>query len=146
MSSRRDIDDLQRQIQELFNDLWKVPRFSGLREGFRPNADCYRTENPTAIHIVVELAGVEAESIKVLVAGRTVVVAGRRERALDPGVRIQQLELDYGPFERQIQLAEDVDSDATTATYERGLLEITLPIVEAKQPESKVPIEVRRAR
>jgi HSP20 family protein len=146
MSPGRDIDDLQRQIQELFNDLWKVPRFSGLREGFRPNADCYRTDNPPALHIVVELAGVEAESIQVLVAGRTVVVAGRRERTIDPGVRIQQLELDYGPFERQIQLAEDVDSEKTTATYERGLLEITLPVVEDEQPQSRVPIEVRRTR
>ena len=81
-----------------------------------------------------------------LVAGRTVVVAGRRERAVDRGVRIQQLELDYGPFERHIQLAEDVAGDATTATYERGLLEITLPIVEAKQPQARVPIEVRRTR
>jgi HSP20 family protein len=146
MSPGRDIDDLQRQIQELFNDLWKVPRFSGLREGFRPNADCYRTDNPPALHIVVELAGVEAESIQVLVAGRTVVVTGRRERTIDPGVRIQQLELDYGPFERQIQLAEDVDSEKTTATYERGLLEITLPVVEAEQPQSRVPIEVRRTK
>ncbi len=144
VSSRRNVDDLQRQIQELFNDLWKVPRFSGLHDSFRPNADCYRTDDPPTLHVVVELAGVDAESIQVLVAGRTVIVAGNRQRPYGRGARIQQLELDYGPFERQIQLNEDIDGQATTATYERGLLEIALPIVEAVREQASVSIEIRR--
>jgi HSP20 family protein len=142
---RRDIDDLQRQIQELFNDLWKVPRFSGLREGFRPQADCYRTDDPPTLHVVVELPGVDPKEVQVVVTGRTVLIAGHRSRP-HPGARIQQLELDYGAFERQIQLAEDVDGQATTATYERGLLEIVLPVVEAVRPQAKVSIVVRRSK
>jgi hypothetical protein len=31
---RRDIDRLQGEIEELFADLWQVPRFAGLRHGF----------------------------------------------------------------------------------------------------------------
>ena len=38
--TRRDVDKLQEEIEELFADLWQVPRFSGLRLGFRPNVDC----------------------------------------------------------------------------------------------------------
>ena len=37
--TRRDVDKLQEEIEELFADLWQVPRFSGIRRGFRPNVD-----------------------------------------------------------------------------------------------------------
>ena len=38
MTPKRDIDQLQREIQELFADLWQVPRFTAGRSGFRPHA------------------------------------------------------------------------------------------------------------
>lgn len=145
MTRRRDMDELQQQIQELFNDLWQVPRFSGLRNGFRPEIDCYRTEEPAAYHIVVELPGIDPEQVQIVVHGRTVVVAGVRERPGLAGARVMQMELDYGPFQRQLQLAEDVDSDAATATYERGLLEIVLPLAPEPPPRERVAIQVRRA-
>ena len=53
MAGPRDIDQLQREIQELFSDLWQVPRFAGTRRGFRPQADCYRTDDPPEIHVIV---------------------------------------------------------------------------------------------
>ena len=43
------MDQLQNEIQELFADLWQVPRFSGLRAGFRPQIDCYRTADPAEL-------------------------------------------------------------------------------------------------
>ena len=58
---RRNIDDLQDEIQELFDDLWQVPRFAGMRRGFRPQCDCYLTEDPRTLHVVVELPGVDPE-------------------------------------------------------------------------------------
>jgi HSP20 family protein len=145
VTQRRDIDDLQQQIQELFNDLWQVPRFSGLRHGFRPQADCYRRDDPPELHVVVELPGIDPERVQIVVSGRTLVIAGVRERRHLQGSRVQQMELEYGPFQRQIQLAEDVDTAAAAATYERGLLEIRLPIAPAAPPQARVPIEVRRA-
>jgi HSP20 family protein len=144
MTQRRDIDELQQQIQELFSDLWQVPRFSGLRTGFRPEIDCYRTEDPPAYRVVVELPGVDPEQVQVVVHGRTLVVAGVRERPALSGSRVVQMELDYGPFQRQVQLAEDVDSDAASATYERGLLEIVLPLAPTPPPRDRVAIQVRR--
>ena len=142
---RRDLNDLQQQIQELFSDLWQVPRFSGLRHGFRPQADCYRTDDPPAIHVVVELPGVDPETVQIVASGRTLVVAGVRERpALPPDARVQQMELEYGQFQRQLQLTEDVDSGAATAAYERGLLRITLPLTQAPPRQVRVAIEVER--
>lgn len=146
MSPRRDIDELQQQVQELFNDLWQVPRFAGLRHGFRPQADCYRTDDPAAILVVVELPGVDPEEVQIVVSGRVLVVAGVRERPRISSARVQQMELDYGPFQRRIQLAEDVDSERATASYERGLLQIVLPLAPEPPAQSRVAIQVRRPR
>ena len=35
MARRRDIERLSEEIEELFSDLWQVPRFSGQRRAFR---------------------------------------------------------------------------------------------------------------
>src|ERR1700760_2913536 len=74
---KRDIDDLAGEIQELFADMWQVPRFSaGLRQGYRPQADCYQTDDPPALNVVVELPGVDPSSVEVVVAGRALTVGG----------------------------------------------------------------------
>ena len=145
MTSRRDMDELQQQIQELFSDLWQVPRFSGLRHGFRPQADCYRTDDPPELHVIVELPGVDPDQVQVVASGRSLVIAGVRERPQVSGARIQQMELEYGAFKRQIQLTEDVDSSRAGASYERGLLHIVLPVAEPPSQQVNVSIEVRRS-
>jgi HSP20 family molecular chaperone IbpA len=59
----RDVD----KLEELFADLWQVPRFAGLRHGFRPNIDCFHTDDPHALTVVAELPGVDPQSIRVAV-------------------------------------------------------------------------------
>jgi HSP20 family protein len=141
---RRDIDDLATEIQELFADLWQVPRFSGMRHGFRPQCDCFRTDDPPAIHVVVELPGVDPASVEVAAVGRALVLSGARERPKAPGAHYQQVEIEYGQFQRQIELGADIDPQRATASYERGMLTIVLPLAE-RSPSVKVPIEVERA-
>ena len=143
MPRRRDIERLQGEIHELFADLWQVPRIAGAQPGFRPAADCFRSDDPAAITVVVDLAGVEPEGLNVVVHERTLIVAGERKRAPAGRVSYHQMEIDYGPFQRQIPLAEAVDVDAAQASYERGLLTVVLPVAPAAPPLERVTIEVR---
>jgi HSP20 family protein len=140
----RDLDDFQRQIQELFNDLWQMPRFAGLHRGFRPEADCYRTDDPPELHVIVELPGVDPDHVQVVVSGRALLIAGVREPTTAAGSRVLQLELRHGQFQRQIQLPEEVDSAHASASYDRGLLRITLPVAPASPAQERVAITVRR--
>jgi len=142
--ARRDIDRLQGEIEELFADLWQVPRFSGSRHGFRPAADCYTTEDPQELVIVVEVAGVEPDSITILLEDRCLLISGQRVRPRVDGQVYQQAEIEYGDFERRIPLAHDVAADAASAFYEAGILRITLPIAKRAPRESNVAIVVRR--
>jgi HSP20 family protein len=142
---RRDVDKLQEEIAELFADLWRVPRFSGLRRGFRPNVDCFHTEEPHVLTVVVELPGVDPTSL-MLVAGESVlVVAGERRRPHVPGRVYQQMEIEYGPFERRVQLSEEVDPERARATFEHGVLTVELPVAERPPAEGRhrIAVELR---
>jgi HSP20 family protein len=144
MARRRDIDQLQNEIQELFADLWQVPRFSGLRAGFRPQIDCYRTSDPAELVVLVELPGVDPASIELVVAEGTLQVGGERTRPRCAGQVYQQMELDYGPFRRQISLGDDVDVTRARATYDQGILKVVAPIAPRQRPTARVSIVVTR--
>ena len=136
MARRRD-DDIDRleSIQELIEDLWQVPRFARAGQGMRPNADCFRTREPAQLVVVVELPGVEPADMKIEVGERALLVSGERRRpAVDGEASYQQVEIEYGPFQRRIPLADNVNPDGAVASYERGILTITLPLAE-KPPE-----------
>ena len=55
---RRDMGLAAEEIEQLFADLWEVFPFSrGMRRGYRPEVDVYRTEDPASLTIVVEPRG-----------------------------------------------------------------------------------------
>jgi HSP20 family protein len=142
--ARRDVDRLQEEIEELFADLWQVPRFSGVRRGFRPNVDCFHTDEPHELTVVVELPGVDPDSVDVVAAERVLVIRGERSRPCVDGRVYQQMEIEYGPFQRQIRLAEDVDPERARARYEHGIVTISLPVAEAPMPGRRTAIAVER--
>jgi HSP20 family protein len=140
----RDIDRLQDEIQELFSELWQVPRFAGLRQGFRPQVDCYRTDDPAELTVVVELPGVERADVQITAAPRALVVSGERRRPREPRRVYQQMEIDYGPFQRKIALGEEVDTEQVHASYADGLLTIVLPIASRPPRPVTFTVEVRQ--
>ncbi|HEX6761379.1 MAG TPA: Hsp20/alpha crystallin family protein [Gaiellaceae bacterium] len=142
--ARRDVDKLQAEIEQLFADLWHVPRFSGPRHGFRPNVDCFHTDDPHALTVVIELPGVDPESVRVVAGERLLVVAGERRRPQVQGRVYQQMEIEYGTFQRQVQLAEDVEPERASARFAHGVLTVQLPVVEHASL-GQVAIEVRYA-
>ena len=140
---RRDLEHAADEIEQLFADLWQVFPFSrGLRRNYRPDVDVFRSEDPPELTIVVELPGVDPAEVKLVAAPQGLLIAGVRHRPRDCG-HYQQMEVDYGPFQRQVMLDEDVDPEQATATYARGMLTITLPIAPKAAPRESVSIRVR---
>jgi HSP20 family protein len=113
-------------------ELWEVSRFSAGRRGFRPQCDCYRTDDPPALHLVLELPGVDPDAVEIVAVGTALVVSGRRERPHPTAARYHQVEIEYGRFERRIELAEDVDADGATATYDAGMLRLEVPLTPSR--------------
>jgi HSP20 family protein len=121
-----------------------VPRFSGLRRGFRPAVDCFLTDDPHELVIVVEVAGVDPDSIAIALDERTLTISGQRSRPRVGGQVYQQAEIEYGGFERSIPLGHDVSTAAASASYQDGLLRITLPIAKRAPRGPSVAIVVHR--
>jgi HSP20 family protein len=141
MPSPRDVDRLKSEMEELFADLCQSRL--GLRQaGFRPRVDVFRTEEPAALNVVVELAGVDPAGVELAVVDDVLVVSGHRPRGRGESRRYQHIEIDHGPFERRIPLGESVDPDGAEASYERGLLTIVLPL--ARPPAGPVRVRVTR--
>ena len=137
MASKRDLD-------ELIHDLWRVPRFATARHGFQPQIDCFRREEPAELHVVVELPGVDPDDVHLSIEGRVLTIAGERRRpAPDCRLSYYRLELEYGSFQRRLALPEDVDVEATRATYERGMLTIVVPLAAKAPAPEKVSIPVK---
>jgi HSP20 family molecular chaperone IbpA len=55
------------------------------------------------------------------------------------------MEIEYGPFQRQITLADDIDPERASATYDRGMLTVRLPLAPRPAPQESVSIEVTSA-
>jgi HSP20 family protein len=140
---RRDAEREPTEIEQLFSDLWQVFPFSRGRPGYRPQVDCYRTDDPSEMTVVVELPDVDPDTVQIVATNRTVAVSGERRRPGSEGRIYQLMEIEYGPFEREIILDADVDTAGASANYARGLLTIVLPLAKRPPRGVKVPIEVR---
>jgi HSP20 family protein len=112
--------------------VWEVARFSGMRRHFEPQCDCYRTDDPPALHLVLELPGIDPTAVRIVANGTALVVSGVRERPHPAGARYHQVEIEYGAFERRIDLAEDLDTAAVEASYDAGMLRIDLPLARGR--------------
>jgi HSP20 family protein len=104
----------------------------GRRDTWQPALNAYRCRGQ--ITICVDLAGVKKEELDLRVEGRRLSLRGRREPP-EPGgeqpkmEQILALEIDYGPFERQIELPSAVDIRRVRAEHREGLLWIYLPLL-----------------
>lgn len=141
MPSPHDADRLKSEMEELFADLCQA-RLGHRRTGFRPRVDVFRTDEPPALNVVVELAGVDPAIVELAVVDDVLVVSGHRPRGQRESRRYRHIEIDHGAFERRIMLGESVDAGAAEASYERGLLTIVLPL--ARRAAGPVRLRVTR--
>lgn len=83
----------------------------------------------------VELAGVEKSQIEVHAEPQRLIIRGMRNapeplRGETHVERVLALEIDYGPFEREVILSNAVDVGAITAKQDNGLLWIEMPVIQ----------------
>jgi HSP20 family molecular chaperone IbpA len=143
VDKRRDIQNAAEEIEELFADLWQVFPFSrGLRRGYRPQVDVLHSDDPPALTVLVELPGVDPDTVKLIAAAQALVIAGDRQRPTNYS-HYEQLEIEYGPFQRKVVLSQDVDPERATATYEHGILRVVLPVAPKPVAGESVSIPVR---
>lgn len=116
---------------------------SGQVNGFRmAGPDLNVSESDEAYHLEFDLPGVRREDLDLTFEnGRLVLRGERRSDKEEKGQRYRRVEKRYGTFERRVNLPEEVDSDAIKASFENGVLELTLPKT-SPGPERRKKIEI----
>jgi HSP20 family protein len=92
----------------------------------------YREDGTFVVHL--DLPGVSLDSIDLTVEQNVLTVhAERKPPVADSAERVVD-ERGYGVFSRQLFLGETLDADQLTATYDAGVLTLTIPIAEKAKP------------
>lgn len=111
----------------------RTPRTS--EPGFVPAVDVTRHDDRWVVS--VEVPGVDPDDVHVEVADGYLTISGERSTARNEkdaeGTWVVR-ERTWGRFERRIALPKEVDGSAVSASYDNGVLEITLPKSAASQP------------
>lgn len=86
------------------------------------------SESETDYELSCELPGIKRDEIDVTVQGNVVTLKGEKhERKEDKDRNYHRIERRYGSFMRSVRLPGEVDRERTTATFEDGVLMVTLP-------------------
>ena len=105
----------------------------GAHGGFEPNTDVYVDDELGDIVVHVELAGADADSLRVAVDDDYLVIAGIRAlRDVSRNASLLRREIQYGRFVKQIPLPVAVLDDGSTAVYRDGILTIRLPLAQSQ--------------
>jgi HSP20 family protein len=138
-----DMVSLRSAIDRLFNESF-VP--SGMRPFWSSEngasqaalpLDVYATENEVVV--LAAVPGMDPEDIHITIDKNTVTLSGRIPNAVDAeeakGASWYLHELPYGSFERALTLPVALDAARAEATFEHGMLRLTLPKAESEKPK-----------
>jgi len=131
----REMEEMERRFEDIFGRpfipaMWR--RIPVVEMGWAPAIEVFEKEDKFTVK--AELPGMKEEDIDVLVVGDTLTIKG--ERKAETEVKEEDYyccERSYGSFSRSIALPSSVDAKKIEASYEDGVLEVTLP----KAPEVK---------
>ncbi|MGI5917807.1 MAG: Hsp20/alpha crystallin family protein [Anaerolineae bacterium] len=132
----RDLMALREAMDRLFED-------SLVRTGTRWTSptdvschlpiDVYSTDEE--IVITASVPGVDPEKVDIIIEGDTLLIRGEFIAPLD-NVNYVVQERPYGKFQRSLQLNIPVQADKAEATFDKGLLTLTIPKQEEVKPKT----------
>jgi HSP20 family protein len=100
---------------------------------FEPNTDVYLDDAGGDIVVHVELAGADADSLRVSVDDTHLTIAGVRSmRDVSRNASLLRREIQYGEFVKQIPIPVAVLDEGATAVYRDGILTIRLPLAQSQ--------------
>ena len=126
---------LRSAMDRLFEDSFVSPltwrSFNG--EAAAPAVDVHETADE--IVVSAALPGLKAEDVDITITGQSLSIRGefKEDEKVERGQYLYR-ERRFGTFQRQLQLPVRVQSDAATATFEDGVLTLSIPKAEEVKP------------
>jgi HSP20 family protein len=120
-----------------FDPFSELDRLAGNLLQFRPGArfmpvDLYRDEAQYVL--TADLPGIDPGSVDVDVDGQLLTIRAERTEGIHDAVKWLSQERPYGSYLRQFNLGDGADAQRITASYDNGVLTVTIPIAERAKP------------
>lgn len=122
-------EDLDRFLEGPLSE-WSRP--SEFFTGWAPPLDVY--EDKDRILVRSELSGLRKEEIELSLQDGKLTLGGERKSEKQVTGKTTRTERVYGRFQRTVTLPSPVDAAHVTATYQDGVLTVTLPKTEEAKP------------
>jgi HSP20 family protein len=146
----RPFEALRRQLDRFFDEAPLQKRLGEFEPFDRllswqgtPPVDFVERDNE--YEVTAELPGLDQKDVEVKLANGALVIKG--EKKLEREEKKEGAfysERRYGAFERSFRLPENVDADKIAASFEKGVLKVTLPkSAQTKTEEKKIDIAVK---
>jgi len=122
-----EMDVLHRRMERMMENVLQRHGASSPPCHWNPAADLYETRDEVVV--ILEVSGVDPDSLEVTLEGTVLRVQGRRggPPPRKNCVALLQMEIEYGPFDRLFTVPADLDGDAANARLDNGFLEIHVP-------------------
>jgi HSP20 family protein len=145
----REMMSLRQAMDRLFEDSFvRLPRLGG--DGVvQPTLDMY--QNNGNLVVKAALPGVKPEELDITINGDTLTIRGEhKEEQETKEDDYLYRERSYGTFSRSVTIPVKVKSDKAKATFEDGVLTLTLPRADQIKPRQikvkpKGAIETKKA-
>ena len=133
----RSLNSLQNEIDRVFDRFF--PSREQEQEGsspqavWRPRMDLIETEEDYRLHL--DMPGMSKDDIKISYQDNELVVSGERtSKRANEDEEFVRVERSFGQFRRAFTLPRTVDAENIRATYDSGVLTVTVPKAETVKP------------
>lgn len=138
----REISTLQREMDDLFKRMFGSSREIGTSSLLTATPAVNSYIKKGVFHLEAELPGVDADKLDVRMDDGNLVIHGeRRTSHKTEDVNYLLQESSFSTFDRRMTLPTGADIEKAHATFQNGLLEVTVPITKAELSGRKIPIE-----
>jgi HSP20 family protein len=136
------VRDLQEDMDQVLNRSFATRRGNGLlATGFSPALDVQEEGHRFIVH--ADLPGMNKDEIDISVSGNVLTLTGERRHEKETKDKSgYYTERTYGAFSRSLELSAEVEASQVKATYNDGVLEITLPKSERAKPK-KISVDIK---
>ena len=140
----RDMVTLREKMNRMFEDIFSQRSGEGKEMvtcSWAPAVDIFETEKELVLS--AEIPGIDEKDIEIKVEDNTLSLKGERKFEKETKEEnYHRLERSYGSFFRAFTLPNSIDPERIQAAHENGVLKITMPKREERQPRK---VKIRKA-
>ena len=142
-----ELSRLQSELNRLFATFVETNQAGATATSWDPNVDVM--DDGQKLRVLIEVPGVDAEDVRVMVRGRVLTVRGTKKGRTRTrgGIRFFCMERYFGGFVKSVALPRAVNTHQARTLLKDGLLEIVLPHVpDQREREYEIPVRADEER